>query len=333
MKNINYLLLLIVISSTLKANITFNVNVSSVEVDGLCQIESADINDPTWIIALNDNRGTNTVFEHRIVDDNTPNISVNTDYTVPLSFNETYSGVCPPNYLTIYWKGFEADFAYNGQVEYDETFEWEMPIIAGTYDLTREGILSDDCGGGLTWRINLEVVVSGTATCVDEPCDASDVVIQTPCSNTPVYQTYHLASSTSSLASPCAAGDNDIFVRLVAPSTGSLVMHIDSWNSSAALTGNFYDGSDCNSLSIAAGEITDGGNNPIAMDCIDFSTGASNDVNLGPFTISGLTPNETYYLRIAEDTDSDDAQVDLAFVVACAISEASCEANAGVFGN
>lgn len=325
MKKINYLIAFCcsLISLNLFADLTIDVSVTSVQVAGMCDLDgfgNGD-SDPQWDINVSDNRDYSEDFSHEVSGSNGPNITVNSGYENSLTFSHLYSGICPPNFLTIDWSGFEDDLA-STEVRFDEIEYWSVPIVAGTYTLTRSGTASG-CGGDVTWTINLQMVVSGSLNyaCSDSPCAADTQIIQDPCDATLDFKIYDVSTSTSTFPGSSTAcpydESNDIFFKFIAPTAGAITIWIDGWSdfngaTQANLTGNIYGGPDCYTLSIASGTVIDGDEESQSMDCIDFSSGIFNTSNEGPFNVSGLTPGTTYYLRVTEE-DEQSANVTLAF--------------------
>ena len=314
---------LIYLSSSALAQLNVQVSTTSVSVNGLCDLDgfgSGD-SDPQWDIDVSDNRTYDENFSHEVSGNNGPNITVSSGYDNSLTFNQTYSGICPPAFLTIDWSAFEDD-AIGTDARFDQTYLWTVPTTAGIYNLTRSGFVSD-CGG-MTWTINLRMTISGTAayTCADNPCDAFAQVIQDPCDATLNFSRYDVSSSTQSInnsITPCSKdGDNDIFFKFEAPTSGQVTVWVNDWGDFAALaqadlTGNIMEGN-CNSLGVAGATetVTGTSGGPHSTDCIDFSRGLFNDINNGPFTLDGLVPGQTYFMRTTEEDDQS-AYVDLAF--------------------
>ncbi len=319
-------MILLCICTASFAQLTIDVNVVSVQVTGFCDEDSwpNGDSDPQWDIDVSDLRDYNEDFDHELTS-NGPSITVSSGFDNNLTFQRTYNGVCPPINLEIDWAGFEDD-AIGSDLRVEETYLWPVNTNAGTYNVSRSKSRGG-CGGTVTWTINLQIIVTGTPTniCSDNPCGAATQDIQDGCASTVDFFVYEVSNSSPSSgvgAASCSFdGSDDVFFKVVAPTSGSFTMFVDDWNdyssfTQANLTANFYEANpSCSNISVANSETVDGNsgmNNPATNNCIDISQGAFNDVNNGPFIFDNLTPGQEYYVRLTEEEDQS-ANVTLAF--------------------
>ncbi len=312
------------------AQLTVSVQVTELRVTNFCDNDGwgAGDSDPQWDIDLDDNRGYSRSFSHEVSENNGPTVIRTSGYTA-LNFNKTYGNgdggnpTCPPNFLYLDWSAYDDDGIGGTDCRVNQSYRWNVPTTPGTYFLTRTASTGSDCNCTPTWSITLRMVVSGTPhfLCSDSPCAATTQLIQDPCDATLNFFEYDVSNSTqtfSGASTSCAWDENlDIFFAVTAPPSGSFTMWVDDWGdygaaTQANLTGNLYEGS-CSSLSIAGAPITiDGRDYTHSNDCIDFSSGAFNGYNEGPFRFDNLTPGETYFIRVTEEDDQN-AWVGLAF--------------------
>ena len=322
-------LVLLFCSTALLAQYNVSVTVSQVQVTGFCDLDgifSGD-SDAQWVVDVDDNRDYSENFDHEVSSDNGPTVTATGGWDNPLTFNKTYTDICPPNFLITTFEGCEDDDG--GQcsglddLSFTATANVPVPTSAGTTTTTYT-VDVGGCSGTVTFWYTLVVTTTGTPAyfCSDEPCLAEVQTIQDGCTTTAIFETrYDVSNSTSTYPSSLfggCGGNNDIFFEFVAPTSGEILINMTAYEDFGSLfelvdlTMNLMEGPSCSNLSPVDNETynsTDVTN--ASADCIDMSGGVFND-NYTPLYFTNLTPGQTYYIRVTEDDDQN-AYMDLSF--------------------
>ncbi|MEM9991293.1 MAG: hypothetical protein AAF738_05975 [Bacteroidota bacterium] len=329
MKNILSTLFIVLTASVAIAQVNITVSVSSVSVNWAtepCDLDGGGTSDPQWDATLTDKRTTDEDFQHEESETDT-DITITSGYDNPLTFSQTYNGICPPNFLSVEWTAYEDDaVGTNANTGNNDVI---LPIVngstlmTGTNSYTFSATGFDNRCGNVDWSITFQVTVTGTAPyiCADEPCDASAQAIQDGCTSTVVPTRYDVSNSTMTFSSGSTTcpydGDNDIFFSFVAPASGEVLIDLIDYNDFDGngltdLTINLYEGPSCNSLSLVDTETYDSNNTTAgSADCVDLSGGTFN-TNYSPIYLENLTPGQTYYMRMSEEQNQE-SYADLAF--------------------